>query len=173
MNNPVSVQTTKDAIVAKGVYSKYVNEIMHFAVWVCAEHAEWFTEYGKEKYDSNPYEHYIDIPFLLGLYLSCGCSFTQAQGRKLFPGSSQSQLDHVSAILKKVLKENKQEALSMGYDSVNDIGLHSIQKGVSTYLASLPGGPSPAVLCLRGGWSMGQVRDISFHQTQGCDEFTG
>jgi hypothetical protein len=28
-----------------------VNEIMHFAVWVRAEHAEWFTEYGKEKYD--------------------------------------------------------------------------------------------------------------------------
>ena len=51
LNNPVSVQTMKDAIVAKGVYSKYVNEIMHFAVWVCAEHAEWFTEYGKEKYD--------------------------------------------------------------------------------------------------------------------------
>jgi hypothetical protein len=41
----------KDAIVAKGVYSKYVNEIIHFAVWVCAEHADWYTEYGKEKYD--------------------------------------------------------------------------------------------------------------------------
>ncbi len=41
----------KDAIVAKGVYSKYVNEIMHFAVWVRAEHAEWFTEYRKKKYD--------------------------------------------------------------------------------------------------------------------------
>jgi hypothetical protein len=51
LNNPVSVQTVKDDIVAKGVYSKYVNEIMHFAVWVRAEHAEWFTEYGKEKYD--------------------------------------------------------------------------------------------------------------------------
>jgi hypothetical protein len=51
LNNPVLVQTMKDAIVAKGVYSKYVNEIMHFVVWVCAEHAEWFMEYGKEKYD--------------------------------------------------------------------------------------------------------------------------
>jgi hypothetical protein len=51
LNNPVLVQTMKDAIVAKGVYSKYVNEIMHFAVWVCAEHAQWFTGYGKEKYD--------------------------------------------------------------------------------------------------------------------------
>jgi hypothetical protein len=51
LNNPVSVQTVKDDIVAKGVYSKYVNEIMHFAVWDHAEHAEWCTEYGKEKYD--------------------------------------------------------------------------------------------------------------------------
>jgi hypothetical protein len=122
---------------------------------------------------SNPFEHYIDIPFLLGLYLSCGCSFTQSRGRKLFPGSSQSQLDRASAILKKVLKENEQEVLSMGYNSVTDIGLHSIWKGVSTYLASLPGGPSPAALCLRGGWSMGQVKDIYFHQTQGGDKFTG
>jgi hypothetical protein len=48
----------------------------------------------------------------------------------------------------------------MGYDSVTDIGLHSIRKGVSTYLASLPGGPSPAALCLRGGWSMGQYRPV-------------
>jgi hypothetical protein len=79
----------------------------------------------------------------------------------------------VSAILKKVLKENEQEVLLMGYDSVTNIGLHSIRKGVSTYLASLPGSPSPAALCLRGGWSMGQVKDIYFHQTQGGDEFTG
>jgi hypothetical protein len=122
---------------------------------------------------SNPYEHYINIPFLLGLYLSCGCSFTQAQGGKLFPGSSQSQSDRVSAILKKVLKENEQEVLSMGYDSVTNIGLHSIRKGLSIYLASLSGGSSPAALCLRGGWSMGQVKDIYFHQMQGGDKFTG
>jgi hypothetical protein len=71
------------------------------------------------------------------------------------------------------LKENKQEVLSMGYDSVDDIGLHSIPKGISTYVASLPGGPSPAALCLRGGWSMGQVKVIYFHQTQGGDKYTG
>ena len=61
----------------------------------------------------------------------------------------------------------------MGYDSIDEIGLHSIRKGVSSYLASLPGGPPPAALCLRGGWSMGQVKDIYFHQTQGGDEFAG
>ena len=61
----------------------------------------------------------------------------------------------------------------MGYDSLDEIGLHSIRKGVSTYLASMPGGPTPAALCLRAGWTMGQVKDIYFHQTQGGDEFVG
>jgi hypothetical protein len=122
---------------------------------------------------SNPFEHYIvDIPFLLGLYISCGCSFTQSCSRKLFPGSSKSQSDRASAIMKKILKETEQKVLSMGYDYIDNIGFHSIWKGVSTYLASLPGGPSPAALCLRGGWSMGQVKDIYFHQTQGGDEST-
>ena len=61
----------------------------------------------------------------------------------------------------------------MGYDSIDEIGLHSVRKGVSTYLASMPGGPAPAALCLRAGWSMGQVKDIYFHQTDGGDEFVG
>ena len=74
-------------------------------------------------------------------------------------------------LLKKVLREHEQEVLAMGYDSIDEIGVHSVRKGVSTYLASMPGGPAPAALCLRGGWSMGQVKDIYFHQTDGGDEF--
>jgi hypothetical protein len=122
---------------------------------------------------SNPFEYYIDIPFLFGLYLACCFSNGQSRGRKLFPGSSKSQSARASAILKMVLKEHEQEVLSMGYDSIDDIGIHSVRKGASTHLASLPGGPPPAALCLRGGWSMGQVRDIYWQQTQGGDEFTG
>jgi hypothetical protein len=122
---------------------------------------------------SNPYEFYIDIPFLLGLYLACCFSDKQSRGRKLFPGSAKSQSERASAILKRVLKEHEAEVLSMGFDSIDDIGIHSCRKGASSHLASLPGGPPPAALCLRGGWSMGQVKDIYWHQTQGGDEFTG
>jgi hypothetical protein len=122
---------------------------------------------------SNPFEYYIDIPFLLGLYLSCCFSDKQSRGRKLFPGSVKSQSERASAILKRVLKEHEEEVFSMGYDSIDDIGIHSCRKGASSHLASLPGGPPPAALCLRGGWSMGQVKDIYWHQTQGGDEFTG
>ena len=61
----------------------------------------------------------------------------------------------------------------MGYNSITDIGIHLIRKGAASYLALLPGGPSPAAICLQGGWTMGQVKDIYFHQMQAGDEFTG
>ena len=44
---------------------------------------------------------------------------------------------------------------------------------VSTYLASLPGSPSPAALSIHGRWSMGAVKDIYFDHAQGSDEFCG
>eukprot|EP00957_Ditylum_brightwellii_P013439 1014486-Ditylum_brightwellii.AAC.1 len=61
----------------------------------------------------------------------------------------------------------------MGYDNIKHIGLLSFRKGSGSFLASLPGGPSAASTCLRAGWSMGQVRDIYFQQTQAGDEFVG
>ena len=71
------------------------------------------------------------------------------------------------------MKENESVVRSLGFLKLSDIGVHSIRKGVSMYLASLPGGPSPAALSLRGGWSMGQVRDIYFQHSQGGDEHAG
>jgi hypothetical protein len=35
----------------------------------------------------------------------------------------------MSNLLSKVLREHEEEVLNMGYDSVNDIGIHSIWKG--------------------------------------------
>ena len=122
---------------------------------------------------SNPFEECIDFTFLLGLYLAGSFSSTQTRGKKLFPGSSKSQSARVSALLRKVLEEHEAEVIEMGYDSVKDIGLHSIRKGASSLLASLPGGPQPAAICIRGGWSMGQVADIYYHQMQAGDEFCG
>jgi hypothetical protein len=119
------------------------------------------------------FEYYIDLPFLLGLYLGCCFTFGQTRGRRLFPGGSKSQSKRISEILKKVLAEHEDEVKGMGYDSVNDIGVHSIRKGAASFLASLPGGPPPAAICLRGGWTMGHVKDIYFHQMQSGDEFTG
>jgi hypothetical protein len=131
------------------------------------------TKRKKRHLFSNVFEHCIDLPFLLGLYFTCCFTFVQTRGRQLFPGSSKSQAKRVSSILQKVLKAHEPEVLAMGYDTVNDICVHSIWKGAASYLASLPGGSPPAAICLRGGWTMGQVKDIYFHQMQAGDEFTG
>jgi hypothetical protein len=79
------------------------------------------------------FEHYIDLPFLLGLYFACCFTFVQTRGQQLFPKGTgnKSQAKRVSSILQKVLKVHKPEVLAMGYDTVNDIGVHSIQKRVA------------------------------------------
>jgi hypothetical protein len=122
---------------------------------------------------SNPFRAVIDLPFVLGLYLATAFNTQQKRGMRLFPGGHKSQSARMGNLLKKALQEHEAEVLAMGYDSIDEIGLHSVRKGVSTYLASMPGGPAPAALCLRAGWSMGQVKDIYFHQTDGGDEFVG
>jgi hypothetical protein len=122
---------------------------------------------------SNPFKAEIDLPFVLGLYLATAFNTQQKRGMRLFPGGHKSQSARMGNLLKKVLQQHAAEVIAMGYDSIEEIGLHSIRKGVSTYLASMPGGPAPAALCLRAGWSMGQVKDIYFHQTDGGDEFVG
>ena len=109
----------------------------------------------------------------MGLYLTTNFNTSQRQGLKLFPGGAKNQSSCVSSLFKKLLKEHENEVLALGYDSLHELGLHSIQKGVSTHLASLLGGPPPATVCLRAGWSMGPVKDIYYHQTQGGDEFVG
>jgi hypothetical protein len=100
---------------------------------------------------SNPFECDIYHVFMLALYLATAFMEKQSRGHKLFPGSASSQSSRAVNILKRVLKENKDKVLPMGYDSINNIGLHSTCKGAASYLASLPGGLSPAAICLQGG----------------------
>jgi hypothetical protein len=47
-----------------------------------------------------------------------------------------------------MLKEHIKEVLNMGYNSIIDIGVHSIWKEAANYLALLPGGPPPAAIFL-------------------------
>ena len=98
---------------------------------------------------SNPFEWYIDLPLLIGLYLATNFNTSQRRGLKLFPGGAKNQSSRVMNRFKKLLREHKDEVLAMGYDSIAELGLHSIWKGVNTYMASLPGGPPLAALCLR------------------------
>ena len=122
---------------------------------------------------SNPFEWYIDMPFLLGLYLATSFNTVQRRGMRLFPGGGKSQSSRVTNHFKRLLKEHEDEVLGMGYDSIDELGLHSIRKGATTYLSSLPGGPSLPAICRRAGWSLGHVHDLYIFQTQEGDEFAG
>ena len=122
---------------------------------------------------SNPFEWYIDLPLLLGLYFATSFNTIQRQGMRLFPGGGKSQSSRVTNHFKRVLREHKDEVIAMGHDSIEELGLHSIQKGATTYLSSLPGGPSLAAICRQAGWSLGHVQDLYIFQTQEGDEFVG
>jgi hypothetical protein len=41
----------EDGVVDKGVYSKYCNDIIHFASWICENQVSWLTYHGKATYD--------------------------------------------------------------------------------------------------------------------------
>jgi len=122
---------------------------------------------------SNPFEWYIDLPLLLGLYLASDFNTVQRRGMRLFPGGGKSQSARVTDHFKRLLREHEDEVIALGYDNIHELGLHSIRKGVTTYLMSLPGGPSPAAICRRAGWSLGHVQDVYIFQTQEGDEFVG
>ena len=122
---------------------------------------------------SNPFKPHIDICFVTGLYLATSFQTDQSRGRKLFPGKAKSQAKRASDLLERVLREYEREIKLMGYDGSSDIGLHSLRKGAASYLASLPGGPSPASICLRAGWTQGQIKDIYFRWMSSGDEFVG
>ena len=62
------------------------------------------------------------------------------------------------------------EVRLLGFE-VTDIGMHSIQKGAISYLASLPGGPPIAAVCIRAGWMMGNIRDIYMRYISSGDQF--
>jgi hypothetical protein len=88
----------------------------------------------------------------------------------LFSGNLQEI--RFSKILMKLLREHEDEVRSMGFE-VRNLGTHSIRKGASSYLTSLPGGPSAAATSIRGGWSMGNVKDRYFKYFEAGDQFVG
>ena len=108
----------------------------------------------------------------LAMYFSC-CFSSQRQGNDyngeyLFPGGSQEI--RFSKMLRKVVSDNEASVRQLGY-GINNIGTHSIRKGAATYITSLPGGPSSVSSSLRGGWSMGSVKNRYFRFAETGDEY--
>ena len=84
----------------------------------------------------------VIICFVTGLYLDTCFQANQTMGQQLFPGNPEAVEARASGVLKKLLEDHEQEILGMGYDSIADIRLCIFRKGVISYLALLPGGPS-------------------------------
>ncbi|OWZ04406.1 hypothetical protein PHMEG_00023699, partial [Phytophthora megakarya] len=59
-------------------------------------------------------------------------------------------------------------------DSKHDYGTHSVRKGVATYACNgSTGGPSIVSVCLRCGWSLGELQDRYFRYEAAGDQFLG
>ncbi|KAL7560043.1 hypothetical protein ACA910_000082 [Epithemia clementina (nom. ined.)] len=75
----------------------------------------------------------------------------------LFPGRLQH--DHFKDQMDHCLIAHCDSVAALGYQP-GDIGTHSIRKGSTTFLSSLPSGPPPTATCIRGGWTMGHVKVV-------------
>ena len=104
----------------------------------------------------------------LAFYFSCCLNVRPTADEFIFPGNDQYQ--QCSAQLCHVLQEHVDEVRLLGF-KVTDIGMHSIWKGAISYLASLPGGPPIAAVCIQVGWTMGNIRDIYMRYISSGDQF--
>jgi hypothetical protein len=59
--------------------------------------------------------------------------------------------------LKNMCLDSEADLLTMGI-LIAEIGTHSFRKGIASFLASIPGGPSAIAIYLRAGWSLGAVQ---------------
>jgi hypothetical protein len=121
---------------------------------------------------ANPYDPSVCPVLAIAQHLSCNFNKVHlGSSTSLFPGNYQS--DRFSKMLERCLESNKLKLkLEFGFDP-SDIGSHSIRKGAATFLTSLPGGPSAAASCIRGGWTMGNVKDRYFRYSEAGDQFVG
>ncbi|KAH9139324.1 hypothetical protein AeRB84_016405 [Aphanomyces euteiches] len=115
---------------------------------------------------SNPLKPSVCLFVALGIYLACNSQITS---NSLF-------LDHDKRIdLARAWAicstENGDDTSKSGK---KEIGTHSIRKGVATYACSgTTGGPSIVSVCLRCGWSIGNVMERYFRYEAAGDQFTG
>ncbi|KAH9117534.1 hypothetical protein LEN26_012614 [Aphanomyces euteiches] len=117
---------------------------------------------------ANPLNPAVCLFVALGIYLACN---PQIANGSLFPGSKQ----RFSKSLSKLAGENHlTNNQSENKTAKKDIGTHSIRKGVATYACSgSTGGPSIVSICLRCGWSLGNVMERYFRYESAGDQFTG
>jgi hypothetical protein len=71
-----------------------------------------------------------------------------------------------------ICKEYSAQLQQFGIE-IKDIGTHSFRKGVSSFVTSIPGGPSVISVYLRAGWSLGPVQSRYILEGEGGDQLCG
>jgi len=94
---------------------------------------------------ANPFLPSICPVLALTLYFSARFNTLVNADSYLFPGRDQE--DRFSRLLSQLLDAHVADLESLGYRRI-DIGTHSIRKGAVSYLASTPGGPQAASVCI-------------------------
>ena len=106
---------------------------------------------------ANPHQPHICPVLALARYLFM-YPFTFAGGKNLFEGDD--QYNRYSKIFGDVLRANSDEFSTIHGCSINELGTHSVRKGVAMLVASGCTVSPPIVsLCIRMGWSMGGVKE--------------
>ena len=115
---------------------------------------------------SNPMKPTTCVFLALALYLAC---HPQLKSGKLFPGGRQR--DRFGKCLSKMLGF---KVTKKGKRKSKAIGTHSIRKGAATYACGgCTGGPSIVSVCLRCGWSLGNVMERYFRYESAGDQYLG
>ncbi|KAH9104699.1 hypothetical protein LEN26_014929 [Aphanomyces euteiches] len=113
---------------------------------------------------ANPLKPQTCVVLALGVYLAC-CP--QLENGALFPGSKQK--DRFGKCLVKLLVGDND-----GKKSRRSYGTHSIRKGVTTFACSgSTVGPSLVSVCLRCGWSLGDVMERYIRYESAGDPYLG
>lgn len=116
---------------------------------------------------ANPHNLAICCPTAVAIYMMC---FPQEDTSSLFSKASYSRF---SKYLASIAEKHREEIESLGI-SIEDIGVHSIRKGAATYCCSgTTCAPHIAAICIRCGWTMGQVKDTYLQYAEAGDQHVG
>ena len=94
---------------------------------------------------------------------------------KLFPSESrEAQKQRFNKLLRKaMLEEEIFRILAERGTTPEHVTAHSLRKGAATMCSGVIGGPNAFSICVRGGWSIGDVLDRYVTMENGTDQFIG
>jgi hypothetical protein len=122
--------------------------------------------YPKHVY-ANPDNPYICPILSMGIHFFSGGWRREGSKQLLFQGTANES--RFSKWLRDLVRKYKDSLEVIGILSF-DIGTHSFRKGVATFAASCPGGPSQVSIYLRAGWSLGTVTSRYIFAGDGGDQ---